>query len=418
MEANVAKLRLVTDRGYSTNFRNLDVSSRGEVNIPKKEECEALWARFGVSEEVVIHSRVVAELARILGVYLKRAGLPLNLDLIVACGFLHELANGKREHAGEPANILDEAGYTIVADIVAHRDIRPEKGSVDEADLIFLADRLVKDDRLFTIEAQFDRLLENFTGSTRTLKLTPRDLRDAEKVRKRVEAILGIPLVQIIQRHARGIRAASLVEKREIYVANHGETRFQKTREHASPRWSAPLNGEGIKQARALEEKLRHAQLSAIYCSDARCASETAKIIAEPHGLHPIERKDLREVALGKPGRLTFEDAADQYLKQCLQKGEDIVNYQPPGGESLMDCTLRVIPALYDMLHSSRGNLLIVGHRMLNRILLSQALGKSLGNLFEIDQACGCLNVIRYSDFTFDVKVLNEISPPDPAKNT
>lgn len=83
-----------------------------------------------------------------------------------------------------------------------------------------------------------------------------------------------------------------------------------------------------------------------------------------------------------------------------------------------MDCTLRVIPALYDMLHSSRGNLLIVGHRMLNRILLSQALGKSLGNLFEIDQACGCLNVIRYSDFTFDVKVLNEISPPDPAKNT
>ncbi len=398
MEANVAKLRLATDRGYSTNFQNFHVSSRGEVNIPKEEECLALWARFGVSEEVVIHSRVVSELARILGIYLKRAGLPLNLDLIVACGYLHELANWQGEHAGEPANILDDAGYMIVADIVAHKDIRPAKGSVDEADLIFLADRLV------AIEAQFDRLLGNFTGNLRTLRLTPRELRDAEKVRKRVEAILGIPLAKIIQRHARGIRAASLVEKREIYVANHGEIGFQKTSEYASPRWSAPLNGEGIKQARALEEKLRHAQLSAIYCSDARCASETAKIIAEPHGLHPIERKDLREVALGKPGRLKSEDAAEQYLRQCLQKGEDIVNYQPPGGESLMDCTLRVIPALYDMLHSNRGNLLIVGHRMLNRILLSQALGKSLGNLFEIDQACGCLNVIRYSDFTFEVK--------------
>ena len=207
------------------------------------------------------------------------------------------------------------------------------------------------------------------------------------------------------------------MDKREIYVANHGETRFQKTREHASPRWSSPLSDEGIKQARALEEKLRYVQLSAIYCCDVRCARETAKIIAKPHGLHPIEREDLREVALGKWGRLKFEDAADQYLKQCLQKGEDIVHYQPPGGESLLDFTLRVIPALYDMLHTSRGNLLIVGHRMLNRILLSQALGKSLGNLFEIDQAYGCLNVISYSDFTFDVKVLNEISPPCLAGN-
>ncbi len=417
METNVAKLRLATDQGCSTNFRNFHVSNRGEVNIPQKEECEALWARFGVCEELVIHSRVVAELARILGIYLKQAGLSLNLDLIVVCGYLHELANRKGEHAGELANMLDEAGYTRVADIVAHNDIRPEKGPLDEADLIFLADRLVKDDRLVTIEAQIDRLLENFAGNPGTLKLTPRELRDAEKVRKRIEAILGIPLVQIIQRHARGIRAASFVEKREIYVANHGETKSQKTRDHASPRWSSPLSDQGIKQAWALEEKLRHAQLSAIYCSDARCARETAKIIGKPHGLHPIETKDLREVAIGKWGRFKSEDAADQYLKQCLQKGEDIVNCQPPGGESLMDCTLRVIPALYDMLHSNRGNLLIVGHRMLNRILLSQAQGKSLRNLFEIDQAYGCLNVINYSDFTFDVKALNEISPPDPAGN-
>src|SRR5208282_6211573 len=180
---------------------------------------------------------------------------------------------------------------------------------------------------------QFNHLLENFTGRPRTLKLTSRELRDAEKVQKRVEAILGIPLVQIIDRHRRGIKAASLVRKREIFLASHGEVRFQRSREHAIPRWSSPLSGEGIEQARALGEKLRHAQISAIYCSDIRCARETAGIIGKPHGLHPIEVKDFREVALGKWERLAFEEVAHKYIEECLKKGEDIVHYQPPGGE-------------------------------------------------------------------------------------
>jgi len=63
--------------------------------------------------------------------------------------------------------------------------------------------------------------------------------------------------------------------------------------------------------------------------------------------------------------------------------------------------------ALYDILHSTRGDILIVGHAGVNRILLSQALGRSLDDLFGIDQDYGCLNVISYRSQTFDVKLLN-----------
>jgi broad specificity phosphatase PhoE len=361
---------------------------------------------------------VVAELARILGIYLKQAGFSLNLDLIVACGYLHELACGKSDRSGEGANILDEAGYTGVARILAsHTDIRPEKGPVDEADLVRFADKLVIDDRMVTLEAQFNHLLENFSGRPRTLKPALRELRDAEKIQARIEAILGICVDEIIQKHRRGILAASPAEKRQIYLASHGEIRFEAGKECVIPRWSSPLSDEGIKQARALEERLRCARLSAIYCSDIRCVMETAWIIGKPHGLHPIEVRNFREIAFGKWERLKVEDISHHYLKDCAEKAEDIVHYQPPGGESLLDCTLRVIPALYSILHSSRGNILIVGHPLLNRILLSQAMGKSLGNLFEIDQAYGCLNVIRYSDFSFDVKVLNEICLPGLEEN-
>ena len=78
-----------------------------------------------------------------------------------------------------------------------------------------------------------------------------------------------------------------------------------------------------------------------------------------------------------------------------------------PGGESFLDCALRVIPALYDMLQLTSGNLLIVGHAGVNRILLSQLMGNPAETLFDIAQDYGCLNLILYHDFSFRLQVVN-----------
>ena len=73
-----------------------------------------------------------------------------------------------------------------------------------------------------------------------------------------------------------------------------------------------------------------------------------------------------------------------------------------------MDCACRVMSALYEALRSTRGNILIVGHAGVNRILLCQALGKSMNELFDIRQDYGCLNLIRYANFAFELEMLNE----------
>jgi probable phosphoglycerate mutase len=52
--------------------------------------------------------------------------------------------------------------------------------------------------------------------------------------------------------------------------------------------------------------------------------------------------------------------------------------------------------------------MIIVGHAGVNRILLCQALGKSMNELFHIEQDYGCLNLIRYADFAFELEILNE----------
>jgi broad specificity phosphatase PhoE len=70
-----------------------------------------------------------------------------------------------------------------------------------------------------------------------------------------------------------------------------------------------------------------------------------------------------------------------------------------------------VIPAFYEIIQSTRGNVLIVAHAGVNRIILSQVLGKSLDGLFEIDQDYGCLNVIRHRSQVFEVTLLNDVPP-------
>ena len=102
---SVVKFGTSQNRLTSSGASKLHRSSWRESSIPTKEECEALWARFGVSEEVAVHSRMVSELARILAIYLNQTGSALNLDLIVACGYLHELANGKPDPARTRAKI-------------------------------------------------------------------------------------------------------------------------------------------------------------------------------------------------------------------------------------------------------------------------------------------------------------------------
>ena len=115
----------------------------------------------------------------------------------------------------------------------------------------------------------------------------------------------------------------------------------------------------------------------------------------------------MREIDLGEWEGLSFEEVERTYPEEFQKRGRDIVHYQPPGGESFFDCTKRVIPAFYSLLHATRGNILLVGHAGVNRIILCQVLGKSLADLFDIGQGYACLNLIHYEDGTFTAKVLN-----------
>ena len=407
-DLEMADEAILMDCDTPADYEKMQAYARRE-DIPTERECEALWVQFGTPEKVINHSRMVAQVARLLAVHLNLAGLDLNLDLIVAAGCLHDLAKDRPNHAREAGRLLAELGYVRVAEIVAsHMDICFRKGVVTEADLVYLADKCVAGDRLAQLEDRFQGAMAKYAGSSEISGAVKNRLNNARLIQGAVEKVLRQPLEEIIQNFRRNIEAVSNRGERLIYLIRHGAMQAPGPGKRFIGQVDLPLSHEGIEQIQRLKDELRSAQLSAIFCSDLKRSLETAALLSEMQDrFAPAPRPELREISLGHWDGLTFEEVRARYPDEFEERGRDMVHYRPPGGESFLDCTKRVIPAFFDILHATRGNILIVGHAGVNRIILCQVSGLSLDRLFDMDQDYGCLNVIHNSGGIFTLKTLN-----------
>jgi broad specificity phosphatase PhoE len=97
-----------------------------------------------------------------------------------------------------------------------------------------------------------------------------------------------------------------------ILLARHGETDWNR-----EGRWQGwadpPLNDTGRAQARELAEQLRSTPFDAVYTSDLTRASETAEIVAAPHGVRVVADPELREIDIGSWSGLTKSEIQDRF---------------------------------------------------------------------------------------------------------
>ncbi|MGO8944597.1 MAG: histidine phosphatase family protein [Syntrophobacteraceae bacterium] len=375
-----------------------------EESIPTEVECRSLWLRFGVPDEVTVHSRMVAELARILAVYLRRAGLKLNIDLIMAGGYLHDLVRGQPDHPRGGAGILRQLGYARVSEALEpHMEPPGLDWAPNEADLIYLAEQCIEQYGSGSLDVTFEAPLKLHKYLPENTEKITSGVNRAGIIGDWVEKLLGTSLKSIIQKHWRGIRAFSVQGIRNIYLIVHGSVGFKTDGQYLAAQ-ELPLCHKGIHQAAALREELQDVPLSNIYCSDLKPAIETAAIIAEPHGLRPRMRAGLREISVGEWGGSTSAEVRQVYSGQF---GHDMLHFRPPGGETLFECATRVIPAFYEILNSTFGNMAIVGHPVVNRIMLCQVLGLSLESLFEMDRNYGWVDHIYCDGPNMRLKTVN-----------
>ena len=166
-------------------------------DIPTQAECEAILVKMNVSEPIVNHGRMVAEIARNLALRLNQIGLNIDVHAVIAAGKLHDLAKGRPNHAQIGSRILKKYGYYKVAQIVAaHTDMEMnEKALPDEAAVVYLADKLVKGGGIVSIEERFSASMDKYAASAEAVAVIRERLLRAEKMEQTVEQLLGISLV-------------------------------------------------------------------------------------------------------------------------------------------------------------------------------------------------------------------------------
>ena len=170
----------------------------GDTQIPSEEECYAIIKRANTPERVVKHCQQVAELCYLIGNHVVSSGCQLNLKLIRAAALLHDIAKGEAQHALVGARML--ADYPEVAEIVAeHMDISlTECNRLTEKEIVYLADKLVMDERIVPLQDRFAGPLELHKNNQEVFRRIKRRFCNAQRIQTKLEQIIKMPLHEIL----------------------------------------------------------------------------------------------------------------------------------------------------------------------------------------------------------------------------
>jgi alpha-ribazole phosphatase len=146
-----------------------------------------------------------------------------------------------------------------------------------------------------------------------------------------------------------------------LILVRHGQTEWNVQRRYQGQS-NVPLSGVGRRQAERVAERLVPQKIDVVYASDLERAWETAKIIAEKHGLEVLPEPRLRELRFGVLEGLTFDEAQVQYPEMIAAWLKDF--NQPPQGAETVDVFRERIVCLLDDLKQKHDEqtLLLVGH--------------------------------------------------------
>jgi CTP:molybdopterin cytidylyltransferase MocA len=159
-------------------------------SVPTRAECDAVLSSLRARRSVVLHGRAVARVALRLACRLEGAGLRIDTGLLDAAALLHDVAKGIPDHAHAGARILDGLGFRRVAALVGtHMDL--DVGGLDEAAILYLADKVVRGESLVRIEERFLGAEAQFLGDAAAMRAIARRRVAARAIAAAVEARLG-----------------------------------------------------------------------------------------------------------------------------------------------------------------------------------------------------------------------------------
>ena len=187
---------------------------------------------------------------------------------------------------------------------------------------------------------------------------------------------------------------------RTIYLIRHGEVDFPNGERFCLSRINLHLSPGGRMQGVLLKQWFAEKELSGVFHSGLHRTQETAAFLNEKTTV--IE--GLQEIGVGQWEGLSFKEIREQYPEIYERRIKNPVVYRIPGGEAISECRNRAMRALEDLLRETEGDIAVVAHAGVNRILLCDLLGRSLKYYLTIPQPYGSVNVLQEEKGRLTVK--------------
>lgn len=165
--------------------------------IPSEAECEVLWDLAGTPPGVRRHGETVAAVADRFARALEGA-LLLDRAKLRSAALVHDLARESEDHAEEGARILIRWGFGTIAPLVASHMAGPDDDALDEASLLFAADKIVEGTTVVSLDIRRERMARRFADRPSSLKGAMERLERAESLLRAIERAAGQPLLHIL----------------------------------------------------------------------------------------------------------------------------------------------------------------------------------------------------------------------------
>jgi broad specificity phosphatase PhoE len=195
-----------------------------------------------------------------------------------------------------------------------------------------------------------------------------------------------------------------------LYLIRHGATENNLS---DPPRLQGsgvdlPLSVEGLEQAKRAAELMCNLPIRAVIASPLRRAQQTAECIASACGLVLATEPDLREVDVGAWEQRSWVEIAQTEPEAYRNFQLDPGTHGYRGGENFQQVRDRALPALEKWLQTHRGShLVVVGHNIVNRVLIAHAMGLSFSQARPIHLDNGGISVFHYEATQLRLLTLN-----------
>ena len=193
----------------------------------------------------------------------------------------------------------------------------------------------------------------------------------------------------------------------KLIILRHGETAWNRGTIYRGTH-DVPLNDNGRRQAQLTAAALQKQPIDAAYTSPLSRASETARIVLEPHDITATDDDDLLDFDYGEwtgkeeaEVRRTWPAEHEEWITRPHQA-------RPPGGTTLAEVFNRCLPMMVNAAkRHDGGTVALVSHRVVNKLLVLGALGLGLERFPFFLQGNCAINELLFREGEFTIEALN-----------